>query len=153
MGNRLDNLRRAVALIKPLGEITKRSMVYETPPWGIEAQPRFLNACVLLETAVQPNFLLDKLKEIEQSVGRVESEHWGPREIDIDILTYGEDVINDAGLTVPHPLMRERAFVLFPLSEIAPEMKIAPDNSEVSDMARKIRETSGEDGIVLITPL
>ena len=153
LGNRLDNMRHAVALMKPLGKITKRSAVYETPPWGVEAQPRFLNACVLLETDVPPKMLLDKLKEIEQVVGRVERERWGPREIDIDILTYGGEVINEAELTVPHPGTRERAFVLIPLSEIAPDMKIPPDNGEVSLIAQKIREKTSDDGIIFITQL
>ena len=153
MGNRLDNMRRAVALMKPLGEVTARSAVYETPPWGVEEQPRFLNACVLLETGAPPKMLLEKFKEIEQAVGRVGRERWGPREIDIDILTYGGEVINDEELTVPHPMMRERAFVLVPLSEIAPGMKIPPDNCEVSGIARRIREKTNSDGIVVITQL
>jgi len=153
VGNRLDNIRQAVALMKPLGEITKRSSVYETPPWGVETQPRFLNACVLLETDVPPKILLDKLKEIEQTVGRMERERWGPREIDIDILTYGTEIINDAGLMVPHPMMHERAFVLIPLSEIAPDMKIPPDDSEVSRIAQRISEKSSGDEIVIITSL
>ena len=153
MGNRLDNIRQAVALMKPLGEVTKRSTVYETPPWGVEAQPRFLNACVLLETETPPKILLEKLKEIEQAVGRVERERWGPREIDIDILTYGGEVLNDEELTVPHPIMRERAFVMIPLSEIAPDMKIPPDDGEVSRIAREILEKASGDGIVIITQL
>ena len=153
MGNRLDNIRQAVALMTPLGEVTKRSAVYETPPWGVDEQPRFLNACVLLETDAPPKKLLNKLKEIEQAVGRVERERWGPREIDIDILAYGGEVINEAELTVPHPRMRERAFVLVPLSEIAPDMKIPPDDCEVSGMAREIREKKSDDGIVIITQL
>ena len=153
MGNRLDNLRQAVILMKPLGKVTKRSAVYETPPWGVEAQPRFLNACILLETDEPPKMLLDKMKEIEQAMGRVEREHWGPREIDIDILTYGEEIISDAELTLPHPRTCERAFVLIPLSEIAPDMKIPPYDNEVSDMAQEIREKASDDGIVIITQL
>ena len=153
VGNRLDNIRQAVVLMKPLGKVTKRSTVYETPPWGVEEQPRFLNACVLLETDAPPKILLGKLKEIEQAVGRVERERWGPREIDIDILTYGGEVINEAELTTPHPRMRERAFVLVPLSEIAPDMKIPPDDSEVSRIALKIHEKASDDEIVIITQL
>ena len=153
MGNRLNNIRQAVAMMKPLGEVTNRSAVYETPPWGIETQPRFLNACVLLETDSPPKILLDKLKEIERAVGRVERERWGPREIDVDILTYGEEVINEAELTAPHPRMRERAFVLVPLSEIAPDMKIPPDGCEVSRLAREINEKASDDKIVIITQL
>ena len=142
MGGRLDNMRRAVALMKPLGEITKRSAVYETPPWGVKEQPRFLNACVLLETDEPPKILLEKLKEIERTVGRVERERWGPREIDIDILTYGEEIINDGELTIPHPMMHERAFVLIPLSEIVPDIKIPPGD-----------EKTNGDGIIVITQL
>ena len=153
VGNRLDSLRQAVALMKPLGEITGRSGVYDTAPCGVVEQPRFLNACVLLETDVPPEILLKKLQEIEQSVGRLKRERWGPREIDIDILIYGEEVINSEGLTVPHPMMHERAFVLVPLSEIAPDMKIPPDNSEVLDIAENINEKPGDDGIVFIAQL
>ena len=156
MGNRLDNLRRAVALMKPLGNITGRSAVYETPPWGMETQPRFLNACVLIETGEPPKMLLDKLKEIERTVGRVPRERWGPREIDIDILIYGDEVINEIELKIPHPLMRERNFVLVPLSEIAPDMKIPPDGRQVSGVARKFfgnREKTNDDEIIKITQL
>ena len=153
IGNRLENIRQAVVLMKPLGEVTKRSAVYETPPWGVEEQPRFLNVCILLETDEPPKALLGKLKKIEQAVGRTKHERWRPREIDVDILTYGGEVIDDEGLTVPHPRMRERAFVMIPLSEIAPDMKIPADDCEVSAIAQKIREKSADDGIVLITQL
>jgi len=153
MGNRLEKMRQAVVLMRPLGNITKRSAVYETPPWGFEMQPRFLNGCVLIETDVPPKILLDKLKEIERTVGRVPRERWGPREIDVDILTYGEEFINGAELTVPHPMMRERDFVIVPLAEIAPDIKLPPDNREISDIAREIRGKTGDDGIIIITQL
>ena len=135
-------------MMKPLGTVTKKSGVYETPPWGVEAQPRFLNACLLLETELAPEELLARLKEIERNIGRVERERWGPREIDIDILTCGGEVINCAELTVPHPSMRERAFVLVPLSDIAPGLIVPPGDSVSS-----LLEKTDSDGIVRVTSL
>jgi 2-amino-4-hydroxy-6-hydroxymethyldihydropteridine diphosphokinase len=142
MGNRLDNIRRAVGVMRPLGSVTAKSEVYETPPWGILAQPRFLNACVLLETETMPLDLLAGLKDIERGLGRVQREHWGPREIDIDILTYGDEVLEEPGLVVPHPFMKERAFVLRPLFEIAPDLKLPPDGGEIARLIEKL-DTSG----------
>ena len=148
LGNRLENIRQAVGMMKSLGTVTKKSGVYETPPWGIESQPRFLNACVLLETELAPAELLGRLKEIERNVWRVERERWGPREIDIDILTCGGEVLNGAELTVPHPLMRERAFVLVPLCDIAPDLRIPP-----GDAVSNILEKTDRNGIVRVTSL
>ena len=149
VGNRLENLRRAVLMMEPLGKVTKKSAAYETPPWGVESQPRFLNACVLLETELEALELLCRLKEIESAMGRVARERWGPREIDVDILTFGGDVIEILELTVPHPRLRERAFVLIPLAEIALEMSISPGGESVADLLKK----TDVRGIVKIAPL
>jgi 2-amino-4-hydroxy-6-hydroxymethyldihydropteridine diphosphokinase len=101
------------------------SSLYRTPPWGKTDQPDFLNAAAELSTDLSPHGLLDLCLEAERRLKRVREERWGPRLIDIDILTFGDRAIHEAGLDVPHPRMAERAFVLAPLAEIAPEFVLA----------------------------
>jgi 2-amino-4-hydroxy-6-hydroxymethyldihydropteridine diphosphokinase len=100
------------------------SSVWRTPPWGKVDQPDFFNIAVLVRTSLDARTLLALCLDIEKSAGRVRVERYGPRTLDIDILTYGDKVIDELGLTVPHAHMLERAFVLVPLAEIAPEMKV-----------------------------
>lgn len=95
--------------------------MYETEPWGVKHQPRFINMAIEGETGLTPARLLEVLKMIEDEVGRVETYRWGPRVIDLDILLYDDLVMHTPELTVPHPRMHERAFVLRPLAEIAPD--------------------------------
>lgn len=99
-----------------------RSSDYRTPPWGNTEQPAFINACIVIETGLTPLGLLDDAHEVERAFGRNRhrEERWGPRSLDIDLLTYGEDSIDTPALTLPHPRLFERAFVLVPLVEIAP---------------------------------
>lgn len=99
------------------------SSLYRTPPWGKTDQPDFLNAAATIETSLSPRGLLDLCLEAERKLKRVREERWGPRLIDIDILAFGDRTIHEAGLEVPHPRMLERAFVLVPLAEIAPDFK------------------------------
>jgi 2-amino-4-hydroxy-6-hydroxymethyldihydropteridine diphosphokinase len=101
------------------------SSLYRTPPWGKTDQPDFLNAAAELSTALAPRALLDACLEAERRLKRVREERWGPRLIDIDILTFGARTVHEAGLEVPHPRMTERAFVLAPLAEIAPDFVLA----------------------------
>jgi 2-amino-4-hydroxy-6-hydroxymethyldihydropteridine diphosphokinase len=101
------------------------SSLYRTPPWGKTDQPDFLNAAAELSTDLSPHGLLDLCLEAERRLKRVREERWGPRLIDIDILTFGDRTVHEAGLDVPHPRMSERAFVLAPLAEIAPEFVLA----------------------------
>jgi 2-amino-4-hydroxy-6-hydroxymethyldihydropteridine diphosphokinase len=101
------------------------SSLYRTPPWGKLDQPDFLNVAAELSTTLEPRVLLDRCLDAEHRLKRVREERWGPRLIDIDMLTYGDRVIHEAGLEVPHPRMLERAFVLAPLAEIAPGLKVA----------------------------
>jgi 2-amino-4-hydroxy-6-hydroxymethyldihydropteridine diphosphokinase len=119
LGDRLANLRRAVAL---LGErevrVVRSSRVYETEPVGGPAQPEYLNAVVEVETELPPGDLLRTCLEVEKALGRVRAERWGPRVLDVDVLTYGRDRIDQPDLVVPHPRMHERAFVLMPLLEL-----------------------------------
>jgi 2-amino-4-hydroxy-6-hydroxymethyldihydropteridine diphosphokinase len=101
------------------------SSLYRTPPWGKTDQPDFLNAAAELATTLSPRALLNRCLEAERRLKRVREERWGPRLIDIDILTFGDRAVHEAGLEVPHPRMTERAFVLAPLAEIAPEFVLA----------------------------
>ncbi len=124
LGDREVNIRRAVALIGMRGATLLRlSPFYETEPWGIVEQPRFLNAACCLSTALDPYALLDALKAIEVQVGRTATIHWGPRVIDLDILLYGELRLESPRLVIPHPGMLERASVLVPLADIAAEVR------------------------------
>ena len=100
------------------------SSLYRTPPWGKLDQPDFLNAAAEISTALAPRALLDLCLEAERKLKRVREERWGPRLIDIDILVFGDRIIHETGLEVPHPRMLERAFVLAPLAEIAPELAV-----------------------------
>lgn len=109
----------------PSIDVTAVSAIYETPPWGRTNQPVFLNAAVLVETDLTPRALLRAVLRIERSLGRVRDELWGPRTIDIDILLYGDEHIDEPGLTIPHPRIRERAFVLCPLAALVPDAIIA----------------------------
>jgi 2-amino-4-hydroxy-6-hydroxymethyldihydropteridine diphosphokinase len=105
--------------------VVARSSVWRTPPWGKTDQPDFLNMCALLDTTLKPHALLDVCLELETAAGRVRFERWGPRVLDIDLLAYGDLSVSDERLVVPHPRMFERAFVLAPLAEIAPALRIA----------------------------
>ncbi|WP_377297971.1 2-amino-4-hydroxy-6-hydroxymethyldihydropteridine diphosphokinase [Rhizobium sp. SGZ-381] len=100
------------------------SRLYRTPPWGKTDQADFFNSCALIETQLAPEALLDLCLSIERGMKRVRIERWGPRTIDIDVLTYGDREIHVEGLDVPHPRMVERAFVLLPLSDIAATMTV-----------------------------
>ncbi len=104
--------------------LTARSSVYRTPPWGKLDQPDFLNMAALVETTLPARALLALCLEVERGLGRERSERWGPRLIDIDVLTYGEATIDEQDLKVPHPRLAERAFVLVPLAEIAPRLMV-----------------------------
>ena len=107
------------------------SQLRETEPVGVVDQPPFLNGAVAIETALAPRELLDLLLEIERSLGRVREERWGPRTIDLDLLVYGDEVVDEPGLRVPHPHLHERRFALEPLAELAPELDV-PGRGQVS---------------------
>ena len=121
MGNRLANLKEALASLPPQMEVKAKSAVYETPPWGYKDQELFLNQVVRVETYLKPEQLLKHLKRLEVALGRTESFKNGPRLIDIDILFFDDLVLYSPTLMIPHPHMHERGFVLVPLMDIAPE--------------------------------
>jgi 2-amino-4-hydroxy-6-hydroxymethyldihydropteridine diphosphokinase len=108
----------------PTTEVVAVSSLYRTPPWGKTDQPDFLNAAAEVRTSHTPRELLDLCLEAERRLKRVRQERWGPRLIDIDILVFGEQAVDESGLEIPHPRMLERAFVLAPLAEIAPDFSI-----------------------------
>jgi 2-amino-4-hydroxy-6-hydroxymethyldihydropteridine diphosphokinase len=121
LGNRKEILGKAIELlIQKVGIIISQSEDYETKPWGITDQPDFLNLAVSIHTTLKPLEILEQTQAIENQLGRVRKEKWGARLIDIDIMFYGNEIIDEPNLKVPHPLMQERDFALIPLSEIAP---------------------------------
>jgi len=119
----------------PQTRVLAQSAFYRTPAWGVTDQPDFINAVAAVSTWLAPRILLDKLLEIEEKHGRVrsEGEKWGPRELDLDLLLYGDERMDEPGLHLPHPRLHERAFVLVPLAEIAPTLQI-PGKGNVSDL-------------------
>lgn len=127
IGKRKFYLEEAIRLLNglPNVNVTKVSPYYETPAWGNTDQNDFLNLCCELETNLQAQDLLNHCQSIEKKLGRVRHEHWGPRTIDIDILLFGDALINEDNLKVPHPYMLERAFVMVPLLDIAPNLSVS----------------------------
>lgn len=122
LGDRLANLRAALDAFPPDIVVRARSRIYETPAWGYEEQPSFLNMVVEAETELAPADLLARLKDLERDLGRTPTFRWGPRLIDIDILFYDAITLDSPDLTIPHPHLHERAFVLVPLSDVAPDL-------------------------------
>jgi 2-amino-4-hydroxy-6-hydroxymethyldihydropteridine diphosphokinase len=123
VGDRAANLTAAIERLRALGEVIAVSSFYETEPVEFEAQPWFLNCAVQLDTKKMPMQLLAGILKLEQQMGRRRTHRKGPRTIDIDILLFGSSVVETKGLTIPHPAMHERRFVLEPLAEIAPEVR------------------------------
>jgi len=123
VGNREANLRQAISRLGTIGRVQKVSSFYETEPVEFVAQPWFLNCALALETEKMPKQLLSSILQIEQEMGRRREQKKGPRTIDIDILLFGSSVIDTKDLTIPHPAMHERRFVLEALAEIAPEQR------------------------------
>lgn len=123
LGDRLANLRSAIEALAPDVRITRESTIYETPPWGYTDQPAFLNMVVEAATSLNPRALLAYLKKREDELGRIESFRYGPRQIDLDILFYDDLVLNEDDLQIPHPRLHERAFVLVPLADLAPDLE------------------------------
>jgi 2-amino-4-hydroxy-6-hydroxymethyldihydropteridine diphosphokinase len=129
VGSVRETLHRAVATLSDGRDVRliARSADYRTPPWGVTNQPAFVNLCLVVATNLSPRALLDHARTIETAFGRnrAQEQRWGPRLLDIDIIAYDQLAIDEAGLTLPHPHLFERAFVLVPLAEIAPDRKIA----------------------------
>lgn len=123
VGDRETNLKTAIARLRAVGDVLAVSSFYETEPVEFTAQPWFLNCAVKLDTVKMPKQLLQGILEVEQQMGRRRLQKKGPRTIDIDILLFGNSIVDTGGLTIPHPALQERRFVLEPLAEIAAEAR------------------------------
>jgi len=142
VGDPAQTLRAALTELETRGIaiIDKASSLYRTAPWGGVPQPDYANACAIGRTELAPFDLLDAIKRLERDLGRVDTVRWGPRVIDIDILYYGDLAMQDERLAIPHRDLMNRAFVLIPLAEIAPDLVIA--GRRVTEAAR---DFSGDD--------
>lgn len=135
LGQRETNLRMARSLIEnSAGGILQSSKVYESAAWGKEDQPHFLNQVIQIQTSFNPYALLEKLLWIETTLGRLRAVKWGERIIDIDILFYEDEIIQDKALTIPHPGIPKRRFTLIPLNEIAPALIHPQLNKTISQL-------------------
>jgi 2-amino-4-hydroxy-6-hydroxymethyldihydropteridine diphosphokinase len=143
LGDSQATLERAVAALAGLGEVTARSSFYRSAPWGVTDQPPFVNAAVLLETALGPHELLAELKRLEAELGRTETFRWGPRVVDLDILAYGDLRLADPDLVIPHARLFERAFALAPLAEIDPDYREALERLPAGARAEVTRLPGG----------
>jgi 2-amino-4-hydroxy-6-hydroxymethyldihydropteridine diphosphokinase len=139
LGDREGNLRRAVELLSAEDgiDVVAVSEIRETDPVGPVEQGQFLNGAVRIETDLGPRELLERLLTVEQRLGRVRGERWGPRTIDLDLLVYGNQVVDEPGLTVPHPRLHERRFALEPLADLAPGLEI-PGKGPISALLAEL---------------
>ena len=139
LGDPAAQIRRALRALAALPEtrLVRQSSLYRNPPAGYLNQPEFINAVARIETRLAPRDLLEELLAIERAHGRVRDIPNGPRTLDLDILLYGERTVREPGLTIPHPRMLERAFVLLPLAEIAPET-VVPGGGRSADLAARL---------------
>jgi 2-amino-4-hydroxy-6-hydroxymethyldihydropteridine diphosphokinase len=148
LGDRLHNLHSALEHLPPEVRLTAVSPVFETDPWGVRNQPRFLNQACAGVTTLPPLALLDHLKAIEVRLGRLPTFRFGPRLIDLDVLFYDDLMMESARLVIPHPRLHQRAFVLVPLAHIAPQLRHPRLGKTVSEMLAELPQT----GINLYEP-
>jgi 2-amino-4-hydroxy-6-hydroxymethyldihydropteridine diphosphokinase len=134
LGDREATIRAALAA---LPDVVAVSELRETAPVGVVDQPPFLNGAAALETELSPRELLDALLEVERRLGRERRERWGPRTIDLDLLLHGDDVLDEPGLTVPHPRLHERRFALEPLLDLDPDL-VVPGRGRVIDLLARL---------------
>ena len=138
LGDRAANLQAAIQGLAERLAITAVSPIYQTPPWGVTDQPDFLNLCLAAKTNLPPVELLTFVKNLEVELGRQPAKRWGPRLIDIDILFYANQLIETENMTIPHPRLAERAFVLRPLADIAPDFVHPALGETMADLAEKV---------------
>lgn len=146
MGDRKKNLAQALTILNDRPDLTvlRTSSIYETEPWGLANQPKFLNMVAEFATSISPDELLERVKKVEQDMGRKAGPRFGPRIIDIDILLLEDQVVDEPNLNVPHVSLHERAFILVPLSELAPELVHPVFGVTVATLAAKV---GGLDGV------
>lgn len=142
LGDRFANLQAAIAVLPPTIRVLNQSPVYETLPWGLTAQPAFLNMVLKGQTALAPVELLKRLKLLETELGRLPTVRWGPRRIDMDILFYDKLILDTPELTIPHPRLHERAFVLVPLADLEPDL-VHPVLGATIKQLRSALDTTG----------
>ena len=145
LGNRIENIRKALDMIKDEKgiKIKKISSVYETEPEGLKRQMKFLNCVVKITTSLLPYKLLLLLQTIENKLKRKRIIKWGPRSIDLDILVYGNVIKSNGNLSIPHPMLHKRAFVLVPFAEINPDFIHPVLKSRISTLLSRLNNTSG----------
>jgi 2-amino-4-hydroxy-6-hydroxymethyldihydropteridine diphosphokinase len=142
LGDRLENCRNAIGALAALPpcSLLKTSSFYETSPVGLVDQPAFINGVVLLETDEDAHWLLSQMLEIEKTFGRIRNLKWGPRSIDLDLLFFDDQIINTPELSVPHPSLHERRFVLEPLNEVAPDFRHPSLGKSVADLRNDLKD-------------
>jgi 2-amino-4-hydroxy-6-hydroxymethyldihydropteridine diphosphokinase len=140
-GDKITTCRRAIELLKKSGQVTRVSSFFCTEPVGYPDQEDFINVVVELETDLSPLALLAACHVVEDALGRSRLVRWGPRTIDLDILMYSDEIIDTAELSIPHPLMTSRAFVLVPLCEIAPQAVHPKSLKSVDQLLRELQDT------------
>ena len=142
LGDREFNCKQAIGLLRQKGTtVSKESSLYETKPWGVRDQPLFLNIAIEIETDLKPFELLRTLKDIEKKMGREETFLWGPRIIDLDILLYDNNIVDEKGLRIPHPHMQDREFVLRPLCEIAGDVTHPLLLLSIEELLQRLKST------------
>ncbi len=139
LGDRLTHMRAAVQRLRVVLDDVRVSSLYESAAWGVTDQPAFLNAVARGRTDLSPLDLLDAVQAIERELGRVRERHWGPRVIDIDVLLYGSERIDEPRLTTPHPYLTRRSFVLRPLADLAAGLTL-PDGSLVGELLTTVSQ-------------
>lgn len=149
LGQREANLRQAAQRLRESVRLLRSSSIYETAPWGYTDQPDFLNCVLEAETDLPPLQLLAVAKNLEDAIGREPSVRYGPRSIDVDILLYSDRITDLPDLQIPHPRMAQRAFVLVPLAELAPELIHPTLKRSIAELTRQV---DGKEGVKLWGP-